>query len=165
MAQNVIRVIFVVLPLLSAFFIPKKSFVKYLPVTLFSTLTVLAEIFFFIEHGLMKVGGGKKRLTSTAFLFTFGPYFFSNLWVFHLAKGKAFRYTVINLIADFLYAFPIIHLLRKANFLKLKVSSIQFFALITANAVLNYIFQKFYERAQRNAIINSDRDRCQAPSR
>jgi len=158
MAQNVIRVIFVVMPLLSAFFIPKRSFVKYLPVTFFSTLTVLAEIFYFIEHGLMKVGGGKKRLTSTAFLFAFGPYFFTNLWVFHLAKGKAFRYTMINLIADFFYAFPIIHLFRKVNFLKLKVSSIQFFALITTNAVLNYIFQKFYERAQRNAIITTDRE-------
>lgn len=146
MLQLIIRVSLILVSVLSAFFIPKKSLVKYLPVTLFSSTTLLAEILYFTTHKMWTVKNAQKEMTSTALSLVLGPYFFSNLWIFHLSKGKFFRYSLFNIIADFIYAYPIISLFKRLNFFKLKVSPLQFFLLIFANANINFAFQKFYEK-------------------
>jgi hypothetical protein len=146
MLQNMLKIFLVLTSIFSAFFIPKKSLVKYIPVTLFSSTTLLAEILYFTTHKLWKVKGSQKGKTSTALSLVFGPYFFSNLWVFHLAKGSLLRYSLINIIADLLYAYPGIKLFRKLNFFKLKVSSFQFFLLIITNSYINFAFQKIFEK-------------------
>lgn len=146
MVQNMLKIFIVITSMFSAFFIPKKALVKYLPVTLFSSATLLAEILYFTTHKLWKVRYGQKGMTSTALSLVFGAYFFTNLWVFYLSKGKFFLYSLINIIADLIYAYPGIKLLRKLNFFKLKVSSFQFFLLLITNAYVNFVFQKFFEK-------------------
>jgi len=146
MLQNLLKVFLVLSSIFSAFFIPKKSLVKYIPVSLFSSATLLAEILYFTTHNLWKVRNGQKGMTSTALSLVFGSYFFTNVWVFHLSKGNFWVYSLINIIADFLYAFPGIKLFRKLNFFKLKVSPLQFFLLLITNAYVNFAFQKFFEK-------------------
>lgn len=146
MSKIYIWIFSVIFSVLSAIFLPKKSLIKYLPVTLFSSSIVLAEILYFTTHKLWKIKKGMKGLTSTALLLVLGLYSFTNLWVFHLSKGKFLLYSLISFIGDLIYAFPIITLFKKLNFFKLKVTSIQFFILIFTNALVNFAFQKFYER-------------------
>ena len=136
----------VLFSVLSAIFLPKHSLIKYLPVTLFSSSVVLCEVLYFTTNNLLKVKNGLKGIPSIALLLVFGPYFFVNLWVFHLSKGKFHIYALINFIGDLVYAFPLITLFKKLNFFKMKVTSIQFFTLIYTNALINFVFQKFYER-------------------
>src|SRR5699024_6151741 len=146
MIKNIIRGFIVLCAIGAACSLPKKAYKQYLPVTLFSTACQLVEILYFTLHKLWKVKGGPKSAMCHASILVVGPYFFSNLWAFHLSKGKFVRYFFINLIADLIYAFPVVNLFSKLNFFKLKVSSKQFFSLIFTNALLNYGFQKFYEK-------------------
>lgn len=139
-----IRVALFIISWLSVIFLPNKKaiFVKYLPVSLFSSLTVMCEIFYFTTHKLWAVKGGQKNQTHTAFLLLFGPYTVMTIWFFYLSKGKFLLYAFINLVADLIYAFPIIALLKKFDVYKIKVKSINFFLLIFADALLNFGFQK-----------------------
>lgn len=135
---------------LSVFFLPnkKKLFVKYLPVSLFSTMLLILEIFYFTVNKLWYVKGPKKNLFQTAMLLVFGPYLISNIWFFHLSKGKFLPYSIINLVADLIYAYPIIALLKKLHVFKIKVKSSYFFILIFTDALLNYSFHKFFNKIQ-----------------
>ncbi|MTW86113.1 hypothetical protein F3157_10640 [Virgibacillus dakarensis] len=146
MLKNFIRIVIVLCTIGSACLLSKRSFVKYLPVTLFSSASVLAEILYFTVHKLWKVKGGPGSLICNTSILVLGPYFFGTLLSFQLSKGKLLKYALINIIADFIYAFPLIKLFKKLDFFKLKVNSIQFYVLIVTNAFLNFGFQKFYER-------------------
>ncbi|MCM3568039.1 hypothetical protein [Neobacillus mesonae] len=146
MLKNSIRVFIVLCSIIAAVLLPKKSYIKFLPVTLFSSTVLLLEIFYFTVHKLWKVKGGASAMVCDTLILIMGPYFFANFWVFHLSKGKYFLYSFINIIADLIYAFPIITLFRKLKFFKIKISSTKFFSLIITNAFLNYAFQKFFEK-------------------
>ena len=144
---------------LSFIFLPNKKevFVKYLPVWLFSSLTLACEMFYFTIHKLWILKGGKKSQTSTAFLLLFGPYTVLTIWVLYLSKGKFYLYAFINLVADLIYAFPMVALLKKLNVFHIKVKSINFFLLIFADALLNFGFQKVIEKIypKTNNLSNS----------
>lgn len=159
MLQFWIRLALFFFPWISVIFLPNKKrlFVKYLPVTLFSSLTVMYEIFYFTTNKLWSVKGGPKSLTYTAFLLLFGPYPIINIWFFYLSKGKFLKYALINFIADLIYAFPIIALFKKLNVFHIKVKSINFFLLIFTDALLNFGFQKVIEKLYPNTndISNS----------
>ncbi|WP_066067075.1 hypothetical protein [Neobacillus soli] len=148
MLQVGIRISLFLVSWLSVIFLPdkKKLFVKYLPVTLFSSMILMCEIFFFTTHKWWKVKGGQKNMTHTAFLLLFGPYIVLNIWVFYLSKGKFLLYALINIVGDLIYAFPVIALFKKLNIFTIKVKSSYFFLLVLADAFLNYGFQKVYER-------------------
>ncbi|QQZ09896.1 hypothetical protein [Heyndrickxia vini] len=154
MIKNSIRVFLLLSSIVAAFILPKKSFTKYLPVTLFSSSVLLAEMFYLTIHKLWKAKGSPGVMICNTFVLVLGPYFFANLWVFHLSKGRFLLYSFINIIADLIYAFPIISLFKKVGFFKLKIKSSVFFLIIISNAFLNYIFQTFYEKL--NAKFKTD---------
>ena len=148
MLQVAIRVSMFLVSWLSVFFLPnkKKLFIKYLPVSLFSSMTLIFQIFYFTVHKFWEVKGGQKNMIHTAFLLIFGPYLILNIWFFHLSKGKFLLYSLINIVADFIYAFPILALFKKINVFKIKIKSGYFFMLILADAFLNYGFQKLFDK-------------------
>ncbi len=145
MLKNGIRLFIVLCSVMAAVLLPKKSYIKYLPVSLFSSSVIMFEIFYFTVHKLWKVKGSVGAMVCDTCILLIGPYLFANYWVLSLSKGKFLPYTLINLVADWIYAFPIVSLLRQLNFFKLKISSAKFFTLIFSNALMNYIFHKFYE--------------------
>lgn len=146
MLKNSIRVFIVICSVAAAVLLPKKSYIKYLPVTLFSTSILMFEIFYFTVHKLWKVKGSVSSMVCDTCILILGPYLFASYWVFSLSKGKFLPYALINLVADWIYAYPIVSLLRKLNFFKLKISSSKFFTLIFSDALMNFAFHKFYEK-------------------
>ncbi|MDR4890392.1 hypothetical protein RGU12_23090 [Fredinandcohnia sp. QZ13] len=146
MIKNSIRVFIVLCSVVAAVLLPKRSYITYLPVTLFSSVVLMFEVFYFTVHKLWKVKGGVSAMVCDAIIFMLGPYVFANFWVFHLSKGKILLYTLINLIADWIFAFPLITLLKKLQFFKLNTSSAQLFTLFSLNAFMNFIFNTIYEK-------------------
>jgi len=145
MTKNVIRVVIVLCTIWAAFTVTKKSFIKYLPVTLFSTVVTCAEVFYFSVHKKWQVKGGPSALICDALILVLGPYFFGTLLSFQYSNGKLLKYSLINIFADYIYSFPLVKIFEKLKFFKLNVTSKQFFTLIVFNAFLNFGFQKFYE--------------------
>ena len=148
MKQIGISISMFILSWISVIFLPNKKqvFIKYLPVTLFSSMTLLGEIFLFTAYKLWKVKGNQKQMLHIALFLVFGPYLVLNIWFFYLSKGKFFLYSLINIVADLIYAFPVINLFRKIKYFNIKVKSRNFFLLILGDAFLNYGFQRIFER-------------------
>ncbi|MBP2239511.1 hypothetical protein J2Z40_000064 [Cytobacillus eiseniae] len=148
MIQLGIKLSMFILSWLSVFLLPNKKqvFIKYLPVTLFSSMTLLGEIFFFTTYKLWSVKGKQKEMMHMALLLVFGPYLVLNIWSFYLSKGKFLSYALINVVADFIYAFPVISFFKKINLFKIKVKSHYFFLLVFCDSLLNYVFHKTFEK-------------------
>ncbi|MCM3032500.1 hypothetical protein [Niallia sp. MER 6] len=129
------------------FFLPRKSFLKFLPVTIFSTAVLLIEDMIGRTYKLWKVKGGKKSATNNALTFILGPFFAANLWTFHFTYGRFWIYTIFNLVFDLLFAFPLHYFLNKIGLYKLKkVKPIFLFYTAFAYSMLNYGFQIFLDK-------------------
>ncbi|MBT2705367.1 hypothetical protein J7E34_18795 [Chryseobacterium sp. ISL-80] len=82
--------------------------------------------------------------------FTLGPFFVANLWVFRLAYGTIWQYLGINLVIDYLLAYPVSSLFKKMNIYQLdRLKPLYFFSIIYSFAILAYGFQYFFRGGRR----------------
>jgi hypothetical protein len=129
------------------FFLPKKSFKRYLPVTLFCSCLLLIESLLNFIFKWWKVKGGIKYAVFDTLAFVFGPFFTINLWVFHFTYGKFPLYAICNLIMDLLFAYPFNAAFQKIGHYKLKkFNSTILFLISYSLSLVNYGFQKFIEK-------------------
>lgn len=152
-----IRIGMILISWVTIFFLPKKSFFKYLPVAFFSSSILLTEYLWGISHKWWKVKGGIKTITNNGLTFIFGPYFIGNLWIFHLTYRKFWLYTLINLFLDYTLAFPLNAFFEKVNLYKLKkIKPIHLFLLSLGYSFVNYGFQLVLDKNQYNQPSDSD---------
>lgn len=129
------------------FFLPKKSFKRFLPVTLFCSCLLLIQTFLNPVFKWWKVKGGTKYMFFDALAFIFGPFFTINMWVFHFTYGKFPLYALCNLIMDLIFAYPFNTFFQNIGHYKLKkYDSKIIFTIFYSLALLNYGFQKFIEK-------------------
>ena len=129
------------------YFLPKKSFIRFLPVTLFCSCLLLIQTLLNPIFNWWKVKGGTKYMVFDALAFIFGPFFTINLWVFHFTYGKFSLYALSNLIMDLIFAFPLNAFFQKIGHYKLKkFNSKIIFLIFYSFSLLNYAFQKFFEK-------------------
>lgn len=143
----IIRVGLVVVSWLTVIYLPKKSIFKFMSVTFFSTSILLVESLLGISYKWWKVKGGKKAFTHNTLSFIFGPFFVGNLWIFHLTYGKFWLYTIVNLIMDFMLAYPLNKLFRALKIYKLKkFKPIHLFLTAFPYSLINYGFQLLMDK-------------------
>jgi len=129
------------------YFLPKKSFKRFLPVTLFCSCLLLIQTLLNPIFNWWKVKGGTKYMIFDALAFIFGPFFTINMWVFHFTYGKFSLYALSNLIMDLIFAFPLNAFFQKIGHYKLKkFNSKIIFLIFYSFSLLNYAFQKFFEK-------------------
>lgn len=144
---NIYRAAGFLLSWISILLLPGRSFKKFVPVTLFSALLLFTETLLADRLGWWRVKGGRKYLWIDALIFIFGPFFAANMWIFHLSNKKSLIYTLVNLIADLFFAFPLNRFFQKAGFYRLKkFNSSKLFAVAYGLSFINYGFQKIWER-------------------
>ncbi len=128
----------------SMLFLPKEKIKKYLPVTTFSTLLVVALSILNIPFKWWKVEGGLLNKVFNDFSFIFGPYFCGTIWIFHLTFGKFTKYFLTNLIMDAALSFPLGTLLQKLKVFKLvEFKPKHIFYTTFSYALALYAFQLF----------------------
>lgn len=66
----------------------------------------------------MEKGGIKEKIL-TDLSIILGPFFSGTLWFFHLTYGRFGPYFMLNMIMNFLLAFPICTILQKLKLFKL----------------------------------------------
>ena len=153
---NLFRIGLILISWTTVIFLPKKIFFKYLPVTLFSSIIILIEYLWGGPRNWWKAKGGIKAVANNGLTFTFGPYFVGNLWIFHLTYGKFWLYTIVNLLADFLLAYPLNTFFEKINLYKLKkIGPIHLFILSLVYSFANYGFQLVLDKNQMKSKGNS----------
>ncbi|WP_042337593.1 hypothetical protein [Bacillus andreraoultii] len=148
---NVIRFSLLAISWASIAFIPKRTFFKFLPVSLFSTVIILTE---YLIGGPLKwwnAKGGIKSVAYNGLTFALGPYFVGNLWIFRYTYGKFWLYTLVNLLMDFTLAYPLNALFEKVKLYKLKrIGPNHLFLLSIAYSFVNYSFQLILDKNQEN---------------
>lgn len=128
-------------------FLPKKSFKKYILVTLFSSSVMFIEALFNLVFKWWTVKGGTKYKLFDAIAFILGPFFFSTLWVFHFTYGRFSLYALTNFVLDLIFAYPLNALFQKIGHYKLlKFNSKTLFLLSYSFAFVNYAVQKIIEK-------------------
>ena len=103
----------------SIIFLPKKSFIKYLPTAFVAALLVMIVSSLAIPLNFWRVNGGIRTKIFNDFSFTFGPFFIGTIWIFHLTYRKFSLYFLLNIIMNTLLAFPLSTLYQKLKVYKL----------------------------------------------
>lgn len=137
----------IVLWALIFFFLPKQSFKRFLPVTLFCSAIILIQTLLNPIFGWWKVKGGYKYMVFDAIAFIIGPFFTTNLWVFHFTYKKFTLYALTNLVFDLIFAFLLSPFFEKVGHYKLKKYSRKtIFIIFYLFSLMNYAFQILFEK-------------------
>lgn len=150
MLQNIFRLSMLLISWSTLLLYPKRALKQFIPVTIF--VTGLVSILLIISHPykLWKVSGGVGTRIFNDLSFTLGPFFVTNLWVFRLAYGSLWQYLGVNLVIDYLLAFPITNLFKKLNIYQLeRLKPIYFFSIIYSFAIFSYGFQYYFRKSKR----------------
>jgi hypothetical protein len=149
MLHNIFRLCMLLISWSTLLLYPKRAFKRFLPVTVF--VTVLISILLVLSHPykLWKVSGSIGTRIFNDLSFTLGPFFVTNLWVFRLAYGNLWQYLGINLVIDYLLAFPITKLFKKMSIYQLeRLTPLYFFSIIYSFSICAYAFQYFFQKSK-----------------
>ncbi|WP_079509259.1 hypothetical protein [Mesobacillus jeotgali] len=150
MIHNIFRLMMVLISWATLLLYPKKAFKHFLPVSLFVTGLVFILLILSKPYKLWRVSGGLGSKIINDLSFTLGPFLTANLWVFRLAYGSIWQYLGINLVIDYLLAFPLSHLFKKMNIYQLdRLKPVYFFSVIYSFSILAYGFQYFIKGERR----------------
>jgi hypothetical protein len=150
MLHNFFRIGMVLFSWATLLLYPRRAFKRFLPVTLFVTGLVSILLILSKPYKLWKVTGGLGAKLFNDLSFTLGPFFAANLWVFKLSYGNIWQYLGVNLVMDFLMAYPVSAVFRKMNIYRLeRLQPLYFFSIIYSFAILAYGFQYFLRESRR----------------
>lgn len=150
MLLNIFRIGMVLLSWSSLLLYPKRSFKRFLPVTIFITSLVAILLILSNPYKLWRVTGGPGSKIINDLSFTFGPFIAANLWVFRLAYGNIWQYLGVNFVIDFLLAYPFSSMFKKMNIYRLeRLKPLYFFGIIYSFSILGYAFQYFLKESRR----------------
>ncbi|RVT66992.1 hypothetical protein EM808_00445 [Niallia taxi] len=131
-------------PMLTFFLFGAKSFRRFLPTGMFSSLLITLISEFSKTYKWWKVKNPIVPGIATDITFVFGLFFTLNLWIFKLTYEKLWLYIITNIFADYLFAYPLSALAQKFKIYKLvNLKKSQLFGLSLIVAALNYVFHRF----------------------
>ncbi|MEH7681867.1 hypothetical protein [Priestia megaterium] len=130
--------------------VDKFVFKRYLPVLTFSSLVIAFISELSKSFTWWKVRKPLFPKLSSDISFIFGPFFVANFWVFKLTYGNFKKYLLINVLFDYLFAYPLTSLAEKLKVYKMvNMTRFQLFIISTATALINYLYQHFIEDVLR----------------
>lgn len=141
----------IVIPWLSVLFLGKRNFKR------FSLAGIIIVIIEMIHHK-----NGQKRkwwvffekpksFLTNGLPFSIGPYMPISLWILRLTYGNMKNYILLNVIADWIFAYPVMTLLKKIRIIRLKrLSHFQFFIYIHHKAYILYGIQYLIDKIIEN---------------
>lgn len=136
-----------VIPWLTAPLLGNNSFVRFLPVStfigyIFSLLSEIAD-----RRKWWKVKNAIFPNYRLDFSYLLGLYFITTIWVFKLTYGRFIKYLTLNVVLDYLLAFPIVKFFTKIGvfeFKKMRPKHFYIFSVVTA--IVIYFYQLLVER-------------------
>ena len=130
-----------IMPWLSVIKFGKSSFHRYLPTIIFSDLIIalISELSRALNWWKVKNPIFPKLATDVSFVF--GPFTVLNFWIFKLTYKRFWVYLLTNIIADYLFAYPLTTLAEKLRVYKMvRMSRKQLFLLSVVVAIFNYLY-------------------------
>jgi hypothetical protein len=139
-----------IIPWLSVSKLGKFSFLRFLPTVIFSDLLIALISELSRAFNWWKVKNPIFPKLATDVSFVFGPFTILMFWIFKLTYGRFWIYLLINIFADYLFAFPLTSLAEKLRVYKMgRMSRRQLFLLSVAVAIINYVYHYFIVERDR----------------
>lgn len=134
-----IRIGVFVIAWFSIVFLPKDVFKKYFPVANLACSFILIQSLISVPFKLWTVKGGMKEKIFNDLSFILGPFFLGTIWIFHFTFGKFGLYFLVNVVINYLFAYPMCYLFKKLNVFKLvNFKPIHVFVLYVFYSVVIY---------------------------
>jgi hypothetical protein len=150
--KKLFNVSIILFPWLSLLLIGKRNFKRY------SFAGVFLVLFEIINHlygnKWWKFYDKPKSFFKDELPFSVGPYMPLSMWLLKLSYGNFKKFVLLNVIADGLFAFIFMDILKKIKIIRLnKLSRFQFFIYIHYKAYLLYGVQYMFERIRRRIYL------------
>lgn len=150
MMGRLFNIALLVLPWLTLFKTDKFTFKRFLPVLTFSSLVIALISELSRSYKWWRVRKPVVPRLSSDVSFIFGVFFITNFWVFKLTYGKFIRYLLLNIVFDYMFAYPLTTLAEKLKVYKMgTMSRFQLFLISIATAIVNYLYQNYIEDVLR----------------
>lgn len=140
----------IMIPWISLLFIGKRSFKR------FSLSGVFIVVFEIINHmyghkrNWWKFYDKRKSFIKDELPFSVGPYMPLSMWLLKISFGNFKKFVLLNAIADGLFAFLFIDVLKKFKIISLnRLNHFQFFLYLHYKAYLLYGVQYLFEKMKR----------------
>ncbi|KKK36734.1 hypothetical protein WQ57_17920 [Mesobacillus campisalis] len=137
----------IIIPWMSLFLIGKRSIQRY---TLTGVFIVVFEIFNHIyghKRKWWKFYEKRASFLRDELPFSIGPYMPLSMWLLKISYGNFKKFIFLNAVADSIFAFYFIDVLRKLKIIRLnRLNHFQFFIYLHFKAYLMYAFQYLYDK-------------------
>ncbi|WP_069187940.1 hypothetical protein [Sporosarcina globispora] len=147
--KNLLSLGMLLIPWFSVPLLGKVSFVRFLPVTTFVNLFMSILSIFAIKNKWWK-NKGTLFGSPINLPYMLGIFFVGTLWIFKLTYGKFVKYLLLNIVMDYILAFPFAKLATKVGVFEFKkMRPIVFFYLSVFLAVIIYGYQYIVEQVMK----------------
>jgi hypothetical protein len=136
-----------IIPWFSLPFLGKRTIKRYLPATIFICAIVKLENYialrrrwwWFYTQVHPKIKGDTP--------FIVGPFLFSTIWTMKWTYGKFFLYILANGILHFVFAYPVLTMLKRFGIVSLvRINPFQYVLILLTRSLLLYGFQYIKEK-------------------
>lgn len=148
--HKIFNIVLIVIPWLSLLFLGKRDVKRY-------SLAGMVIVFFEIINHLIghkrnwwKFYDKRKSFIRDELPFSIGPYMPLSMWLLKFSFGNFKKFIGLNVIADGLFAFLIIDILKKLKIIRLnRLNHFQFFLYLHYKAYILYAVQYWYESKRK----------------
>lgn len=144
----------ILFPWLSLIFIGKHSFKRYSFAGVFIVIFEIINHLYGHKRKWWKFYDKPKSFIKDELPFSVGPYMPLSMWFLKLSFGNFKKFVLLNVIADGMFAFIFMDVLKKFKIIRLnRLSRFQFFIYIHYKAYLLYGVQYLYEKIKRRIYL------------
>ncbi|OCA81622.1 hypothetical protein A8F94_22410 [Bacillus sp. FJAT-27225] len=137
----------IIFPWLSVLLLGKRSFKRFWFSGLFIVVFEIINHLYGHRRNWWKFYDGYKSFFKDEFPFSIGPYMPLSMWILKFSYGNFRRFVLLNAVADGLFAFVLINVLKKLKIIGLNgLTHLQFFVYLNYKAYLLYGVQYLYEK-------------------
>lgn len=148
----VFNLMIILLPWLSLLFIGKRSLKRFSFSGIFIIIFEIMNHLYGHKRKWWKFYDKQKSFVRDELAFSVGPYMPLSLWLLKLSYGNFKKFVLLNVIADGLFSFFIIDVLKRMKIIRLnRLNHFQFFIYIHYKAYLLYGFQYLLEKIKKSS--------------
>jgi hypothetical protein len=140
----------IMIPWLSLLFIGKRSMKRYSFAGVFIVILEIINHLYGHKRKWWKFYDKPRSFIKDELPFSVGPYMPFSMWLLKLSYGNFKKFVLLNFIADGLFAFVIIDVLKKLKIIRLnRLNHFQFFIYLHYKAYLLYGVQYLFDKIKR----------------
>lgn len=151
--HKLFNIAIILIPWASLLFIGKRSFRRYSFAGMFIIVFEIINHLYGHKRNWWKFYEKRKSFMRDELPFSIGPYMPLSMWLLKFSYGNLKKYILLNVIADGLFAFIFMDVLKKMKIIRLnKLTRFQFFLYIHYKAYLLYGVQYLFDKTRRFSI-------------